>query len=65
MQAKTTERTMRELFDRLQARGETEAAAGVYLAAKALFLVGPAWRPISPTVAAAYRLSHPTEVAVS
>jgi hypothetical protein len=44
MQAKTTERTMRDLFDQLQRRGEHDAAAGVYLAAKALYLPGPAWR---------------------
>lgn len=44
MQAKSTERALRDLFSQLQARGESDAAAGVYLAAKSLYLVGPAWR---------------------
>lgn len=44
MQSKTTERTMRDLFHSLQSRGEHDAAVGVYLAAKALYLSQTAWR---------------------
>lgn len=56
MQAKTTERAMRDLMTSLEARGELEAAAGVCVAAWKLCLVTQAWHPLQPTAAAAYRL---------
>ena len=63
MQAKTTERALRDLFDRLQGRGESEVAAGVYLAAKALYITDRRWQATPATVRAAHRATHPPEQA--
>ena len=58
MQAKTTERTLRDLFEELQARGETDLAAGVYLAVQKLRLPTTAWHPTRDVGKAAFRGSH-------
>lgn len=55
MQAKTTERVLRDLFEELQARGETDQAAGVYLAVQKLRLPTTAWHPTRDVVKATIR----------
>jgi hypothetical protein len=63
MQVKSTDRTLRDLFHRLQDDGQIEAAAGVYLAARALWLPGKTWHPTAPTLRAVYALKHREEIA--
>ena len=53
MQAKNTERALRDLFLALERAGQIDAAAGVYLAASALYLPTTAWHPETRTVIAA------------
>jgi hypothetical protein len=60
MQAKAIESTLRSQFNTLQTRGEYDAAAGVYLAAKSLYITDSRWHTALATSRAVYRLTHPT-----
>jgi hypothetical protein len=56
MQAKSTERTMRDLFHALVLANQVDAAAGVYLAAGALGLDRKSWRLGRPVILATVAL---------
>jgi hypothetical protein len=63
VKAADTERALRDLFNDLQARGETDLATGVYMAARKLGLVTAAWRPSRAVIKARLRAATPASPA--